>query len=141
MSKIASEQESQVSMNIALWTIQVLLAAIYGTIGFREVFQTEKLREQMVWAKGESSGSLRFVGISELLGATCMILPLQTGSVPWLVPLAAIGFALIQFLAIITVHVPRNDYNILPLNVILLALSIFVVVGRWPWLISSFHIL
>jgi len=128
-------------MDIALWTVQVLLAAIYGLIGFREVFQTEKLREQMAWAKEESPGLLRFVGTSELLGATGMILPLLTGVLPWLLPLAAMGLALIQFLAILTVHLPRNDYNILPLNVILLALSIFVVIGRWALIISSFHIL
>jgi uncharacterized membrane protein YphA (DoxX/SURF4 family) len=128
-------------MKIALWTIQILLAVIYGMIGFREVFQTEKLREQMAWAKEESSGSIRFVGTSELLGAADMILPMLTGILPWLTPLAAIGFGFIQFLAIFTVHLPRNDYNILPLNIILLALSIFVVVGRWALFISSFHFL
>jgi len=128
-------------MNNALWTVQVLLAAIYGMVGFREVFQTEKLREQMAWAKEESPGFLRFVGISELLGATGMILPLLTGILPWLTPLAAIGFGFIQFLAILTVHLPRNDYNILPLNVVLLVLSIFVVVGRWALFISSLRFL
>lgn len=118
-------------MNIALWIVQVLLAAIYGMSGFMKVFQTEKTREQMAWAKEESPGCIRFVGTSELLGAAGMILPLLTGILPWLTPLAAIGFALIQFLAILTVHIPRKDYNILPMNVVLLALSIFVVVGRW----------
>ena len=110
-------------------------------IGFREVFQTEKLREQMAWAKGESSGSLRFVGTSELLGAAGMILPLLTGVFPWLTLLAAIGFGFIQILAIFTVHIPRRDYNILPLNVVLLALSVFVMVGRWASILSVFHIL
>ena len=141
MSKIASKQESQVKMDIALWVVQGLLAAIYGMIGFREVFQTEKLREQMAWAKGESSGSLRFVGTSELLGAAGMILPLLTGVFPWLTLLAAIGFGFIQILAIFTVHIPRRDYNILPLNVVLLALSVFVMVGRWASILSVFHIL
>ena len=76
-------------MNFALWMTQVLLAVIYGMMGFREVFQTEELREQMAWAKEESAGSLRFVGISELLGVSYMILPRLTGILPWLAPLAA----------------------------------------------------
>jgi len=126
-------------MDIALWMVQILLAALFGVAGFTEVFQTKKLREQMAWAKEESVGCLRFVGISELLGAGCTILPLLTSALPWLTPLAAIGLGLIQFFPILTVHLPRNDYNILPLNIVLLALSIFVAVGRWASIISLSH--
>jgi len=128
-------------MNIALWTAQVLLAAVYGMLGFKKIFQTGKLRAQMEWARDETPGSLRFVGASELLGATGMILPSLTGILPWLVPLVAVGLALIQLLAILTVHLPRNDYNILPLNVVLMALSIFVAAGRWALIVSSFPFL
>jgi uncharacterized membrane protein YphA (DoxX/SURF4 family) len=54
-----------------------------------------------------------------------------TGILPWLTPLAAIGLALIQLLAIVTVHVPKREYKVLPINVILLLLAVFVAVGRW----------
>ena len=118
-------------MNIALWVVQGLLAAMYGMAGSMKLFQTSKAKEQMPWAKNRSDGFVRFVGTSELLGALGLILPLLTGVFPWLTPLAAIGLTLIQLLAIFMEHLPKKEYNVLPVNILLLALSIFVLVGRW----------
>ncbi len=123
-------------MNIALWIVQGLLAAFYGMAGTMKVFQTAKTREnpQMTWAHGQSDGYIRFVGTAELLGTLGVILPLLTGILPWLTPVAAIGLSLIQLLAIFVVHLPKKEYGVIPVNVIALALSIFVVVGRWSLL-------
>jgi|SRR5688572_6116162 len=118
-------------MNVALWIVQGLLAAMYGMAGVMKTFQTSKAREQLPWAKNRSDGFIRFVGISELLGALGLILPLLIGILPWLTPLAAIGLTLIQLLAIFTEHLPKKEYNVLPINILLLALSIFVLVRRW----------
>jgi putative oxidoreductase len=123
-------------MNIALWIVQGLLAAFYGMAGSMKVFQTTKTREnpQMTWAHGQSNGYIRFVGTAELLGALGVILPIATGILPWLTPVAAIGLSLIQLLAIFMVHLPKKEYGVIPVNVIALALSIFVAVGRWSLL-------
>lgn len=118
-------------MNIALWVSQVLLLGMFGMTGMMKTFMTAKAKESLPWAKERSDGLLRLVGISELLGALGMFLPLLTGILPWLTALAAVGFAIIQVLAIFTVHVPRKEYNVLPMNVVLLALSLFVAWGRW----------
>lgn len=118
-------------MNIALWIVQGLLAAMYGMAGVMKTFQTSKAREQLPWAKNRSDGFVRFVGTSELLGALGLILPLLTGVLPWLTPLAAIGLTVIQLLAIFTEHLPKKEYNVIPVNVVLLALAVFVVFGRW----------
>lgn len=120
-------------MNIALWIAQILLAAMYGMAGSMKAFQPEKVRAnpQMTWAKDRSDGFIRFVGISELLGALGLILPLVTGILPWLTVLAAVGLTLIQLLAIFTEHLPKKELNIIPFNVILIAISVFVVLGRW----------
>ena len=118
-------------MNIVLWIAQILLAAMYGMAGIMKTFQTAKAKEQMSWAKNRSDGFVRFVGISELLGALGLILPLVTGILPWLTVLAAIGLTLIQLLAIFAEHLPKKEYNVIPINTILLALSVFVVIGRW----------
>lgn len=120
-------------MNIALWIVQGLLAAMYLMAGQMKTFQPAKVRAnpQMTWAHDKQDGYIRFVGTSELLGALGLILPLVTGILPWLTVLAAIGLALIQFLAISSVHLPKKEYNVIPLNVVLLALAVFVVVGRW----------
>jgi uncharacterized membrane protein YphA (DoxX/SURF4 family) len=118
-------------MNIALWVAQILLAAMYGMAGIMKTLQTAKAREQFPWAKNRSDGFVRFVGISELLGALGLILPLITGILPWLTVLAAVGLTLIQLLAIFTEHLPKKEYNVIPINLVLLALSVLVVIGRW----------
>jgi membrane protein DedA with SNARE-associated domain len=60
-----------------------------------------------------------------------MILPAATRILPWLTPLAALGFALIQVLAIV-VHANLGETAMtLPINLVLLALSLFVLWGRW----------
>ncbi len=118
-------------MNIVLWVVQVLLAGMFGMAGIMKTFQTAKAKEQMPWAKNRSDTFVRFVGIAELLGALGLFLPLLTGILPWLTPLAAAGLAVIQLLAIFTEHLPKKEYNVIPINILLLALSIFVVAGRW----------
>jgi uncharacterized membrane protein YphA (DoxX/SURF4 family) len=118
-------------MNLALWIVQVLLAAMYGMAGIMKTFQTAKAKEQMPWAKNRPDTFVRFVGIAELLGALGLFLPLLTGVLPWLTPLAAVGLTMIQLLAIFTEHLPKKEYNVIPVNIVLLALSIFVLVGRW----------
>ena len=118
-------------MNIALWIVQVLLLGMFGMAGVMKTFMTAKAKETLPWAKESSDIFVRFVGISELLGALGMFLPILTGILPWLTALAAVGFAIIQILAIFTVHVPKKEYNVLPMNVVLMALAIFVAWGRW----------
>ena len=118
-------------MNIALWIVQGLLAAMYLMAGSMKTFNTAKAREQLPWAKNRSDGFVRFVGTSELLGALGLIFPLLTGILTWLTPLAAIGLTMIQLLAIFTEHLPKKEYNVIPINLLLVALSVFVLVGRW----------
>lgn len=118
-------------MNIALWIVQGLLAILYGMAGVMKTFRTDKAKEQLPWALNRSDGFVRFVGISELLGAVGLILPIVTGILPWLTPIAAIGLSLIQLLAIVREHLPKKEFNILPVNAVLMALSIFIAAGRW----------
>ena len=120
-------------MNIALWIAQGLLAAIYLMVGSLKVFQPAKVREnpRMSWAHERPDNYIRFVGTTEVLGALGLILPLVTGVLPWLTVLAGIGLTLVQLLAIFTEHLPKKEYEVIPLNIVLLALPIFVVIGRW----------
>lgn len=120
-------------MNIALWVAQVLLAGMYGMAGGMKTFQPDGVRKnpQMTWAHDKQDGYIRFVGTSELLGALGLFLPMLTGILPWLTPLAAAGLSLIQVLAIFMVHLPKKEYQVVPVNIVLLALSVFVAYGRF----------
>lgn len=124
-------------MNIALWIAQGLLAAMYLMVGSMKVLQPGKVRDNpmMTWAHERPDNYIRFVGTTEVLGALGLILPLVTGILPWLTALAAVGLALIQLLAIFTEHLPRKEYNVLPLNIVLLALAVFVVIGRGAFML------
>ena len=118
-------------MNTALWIAQVLLAVMYGVAGIMKTFQTARAKERLPWATNCSDSFVRFVGISEVLGALGLILPVVTGILPWLTILAAVGLMLIQLLAIFTEHLPKKEYNVIPINIVLIAISVFIVIGRW----------
>ena len=83
----------------------------------------------MLWARDRSDGFIRFIGVSELLGAAGILLAVLTGSFPWLAIFVTIGFSLIQILAIFTEHLPKKEYKVLPFNIMLLSFSMFTLVS------------
>jgi uncharacterized membrane protein YphA (DoxX/SURF4 family) len=116
---------------IGLWVAQVLLALLFGAAGFMKLFQPiEALGAMMAWVPASPELLVRFIGFVEIAGALGMILPAATRILPFLTPLAALGFAVIQVLAI-GVHAVRGETAMsLPLNLVLLALSLLVLWGR-----------
>ena len=120
-------------VNIALWVVQVLLALVYLAAGG---MKTVRPREQMVasgrfdWMKDMSDGTVKAVGIVEVLGALGLILPELTGIAPILTPVAAVGLVIVQVVAM-RVHIRLGEQKSLPVNVILLLLAGFVAVGRF----------
>lgn len=118
------------SLNFWLGVAAGLLALIYLLAGGMKATQPiAKLDAQMKWP-GQYPRLTRFVGIAEVLGAIGLILPLATGILVWLTPLAALGLALVQILAI-GFHLRRGEAQIVPVNVVLLLLALFVAWGRW----------
>lgn len=118
-------------MNIALWIVQIILAGGYGFAGSMKILKPDSFRtnpQTESWARERSDANMRSIGIPEVLGALGLILPMVTGILPWLTPLAAVGLSVIQLIALFAIHLPKKE-PIMP-NVILLAMSVFVVVGR-----------
>ena len=118
--------------SIGLWVAQVLLAFAFGAAGVMKLFMPiADISAQLAWAAASPEWLVRFIGFAELAGAVGMILPAATRILPWLTPLAGLGFAVIQVLAI-GVHAARGETAMsLPVNLVLLALSLFVAWGRW----------
>jgi hypothetical protein len=125
------------AINFGLWFAQVALAGLFAMAGAMKTFMPmDKIGEKM---KGmdDLPGMTRFIGFAELAGALGMILPMLTGILPWLTPLAALGFAAIQVLAI-AYHARRNELGrTLPMNLVLLAVSVFVMWGRFGFFTSG----
>jgi uncharacterized membrane protein YphA (DoxX/SURF4 family) len=117
--------------NIGLWVAQVALAAMYAMAGYNKLFLPPEALVQMGmgFVADTPLGLVRFIGTAELLGAAGMILPSVTRIMPQLTPLAAIGLAIIQVLAM-PVHIVRGEYMVLPINLVLLGLAVLVVWGR-----------
>ena len=116
-------------MEITLVVIELSLVGIYGAFGLLKTFHTQRVKEQMPWARNRSKRFIRFIGVSELVGALVILLAMLTGYLPWLTVFAAIGFSLIQILAICTEHLPKKEYKVLPFNIMLLSLSVFTLVS------------
>ena len=117
-------------MNIALWVLQVLLAAAFLVAGVTHGFQQERAKAQMKWPAAVQPGVLTFIGVSEILGAVGVILPALTRILPWLTSLAAVGLAIVMLLAA-GFHGMRREYSSILFNLVLLVLSAFVAYGRW----------
>jgi len=119
--------------NIALWIAQTVLALLFLMAGFQKAFRPLDLVAQSInWVADVSPRLVRFIGVSELLGALGLILPSLTRVQPRLTVLAALGIALIMVFAMIF-HVSRGEFFALPMNATFFALSAFVVYGRWKW--------
>jgi uncharacterized membrane protein len=119
-------------MNTALWIIQGLLAAMFVFAGTTKLTQPrEKLLKQFPWVNDLSFNTVRFIGLSELLGAIGLIVPMLKGILPILVPVSAIGFCLIMVLAANVVHLKRGEYQGIALNIAIFLMAAFVAYGRF----------
>jgi uncharacterized membrane protein YphA (DoxX/SURF4 family) len=127
----AKEEQTRRRWTLALWAGQILLAAIYAMAGFLKVSQpVEALAAMgMTYAVDFPAELTRFVGSVELLGAVGILVPAALRILPILTILAALGFCLIQVLAM-GMHTLRGEITVLPINVVLFALSAFVLWGR-----------
>jgi putative oxidoreductase len=117
--------------NLGLWAAQVALAGVYVMAGSVKLSQPIEalVASGMSYAGDYPEMLTRFIGTMEILGAIGLILPALTRIMPILTPLAAAGLAIIQVLAM-GVHISRGEVGVLPVNLVLLALALFVLWGR-----------
>ena len=117
-------------MNIAIWIIQGLLAAMFGMAGVMKTTQPiEKLSSKVPWVK-DFPRLVRFIGISELLGAIGLIVPWAFGIEPVLTPIAAAALAFVMVLAAIY-HAFKGEYKEIAINIILGGLAAAVAYFRF----------
>ena len=118
-------------MNIFLWVLQIALGAAFILAGIMKATQPkEKLAGNMTWVNRRSAGTVKFIGVMEILGGLGLILPWATGIATILTPLAAVGLAIIMVLAIGD-HVRAKEWQVIGINVVLGALAVVIAVGRF----------
>lgn len=118
-------------MNIVLWIVAVLLALVFAAAGTMKLARSKaQLAEAgQAWVESFPPGAVKAIGALELLAAIGLIVPALTGVAPSLVGWAAVGLALLMAGAVVT-HARRREYPLIAVNLVLLALAVFVAWGR-----------
>ena len=113
-------------MNVALWIVQGLLAALFVFAGgMKLVLPIEKMQDPVALP----GLFLRFIGVCELLGGIGLILPSLLRIRPGLTPLAAAGLIVIMIGAVVISVIYMGVASaLIPLLVGILAA--FIAYGR-----------
>ncbi len=74
-------------MNVTLWIMQAVLAAMFGMAGVMKSTQPKaKLAEKLPWVEDFSPSVVRFIGLAEFAAALGLILPAALDIAPFLTP-------------------------------------------------------
>ncbi|SDC87976.1 DoxX family protein [Mycolicibacterium neoaurum] len=119
-------------MNIVLWILQALLAAVFFGAGLTKI---TKPKEELVapmgeWVNSFPAPGLKFLGLVEVLGAVGLIVPPLVGVAPVLSPLAAVGIVAIMVGAIVA-HARDSAGAKIAMNIVLGVLAAVVAWGRF----------
>lgn len=111
-------------MLIAYWIVAALTAlACLGAGGLKLIRPYDQLRGAMGWVNDFRPWQVKLIGAVEVLGAIGLILPMATGILPVLSPIAGIGSAIIQAGAFVT-HARRgNEQQMMIANMVVFALA------------------
>jgi hypothetical protein len=115
-------------MNILLWVLQALLAAVFLAHGWLLLAPPPDIAAQMVAALPR--GFWVFLGVAEVLAAIGITLPGATRILPWLVPSAGAGIVFVMVSATIW-HVVRGELSSAVITLVLLAIASYVTYMRW----------
>ena len=132
MTTTASSTAPSKGLNIGLWIVQVLLAALFLFAGgIKLITPISEFAKQpgsdwmvaMPWL-------VRFIGVSEVAGALGMLLPAATRIKPVLTAWAGVGLTVVMVLAL-GFHVMRGEFSHgLPV-IVIGAMAAFVAWGRF----------
>jgi hypothetical protein len=115
-------------MNIVLWVLQVLLAAVFLAHGLLLLFPPASMVEIM---NATMSASFRiFIGVAEVLAAVGLTLPGITRILPWLISWAAAGIMIVMISATVF-HLMRAEISSAITTAILLIMAIYLAYMRW----------
>ena len=128
-----SPDEAANVANVGLWVAQGLLVAVFGLSAAVKGTQSKQrvLQLGMSGVVNIPVPMMRFIAVCEVFGVIGLVLPYATGIAPILTPAAAIGLGIIMIAAAV-IHLRLHEPWTAGGNAILLALCVFVAIGRWP---------
>jgi hypothetical protein len=124
-------------MNVLLWIVTGLLATGFSIASFTKTFVArEKLAASPggAWVMDFSRASLRMIAAVEILGVLGLILPAAFDIATVLVPIAAVGLALVMVGAISMRLRWHERTNAILADVAYLLVAVFIACARFgPW--------
>ena len=119
-------------MNVVLWILAALLAALFLASGTKKLVQS---REQLVasgytWTEDFTMPTIKTIGVLEIFGAAGLVLPALVDVAPVLVPVAATGLTLLMLGATVT-HLRRKEPAALALTLPLALLPLALAITRF----------
>jgi hypothetical protein len=108
----------------------VLGAVLFVGTAYLHGVRYDDARVRLVWLTAIGRPFARTVAALDGLGGLGLVLPMATGVLPWLTPVAAALLPLLMALAIVF-HVARRERRNIVVNVVLGAIAAFVAYGRW----------
>ena len=115
-------------MNIALWILQVLLAAAFLAHGVLLLVPPPDIAALML--EQLPRGFWLFLGVAEVAAAIGITLPGITRIMPRLVPAAAVGIVIVMISATIW-HLMRAEWSSSVITFVLLLMAAYVAYMRW----------
>jgi len=122
--------------NLVLWSVQGCLALFFLAAGAPKLIG--RGLERWTGFSELPRALVVFIGVTEVLGAAGLVLPMATGILPWLTPLAAVGLALIVLMAA-GFHL-RADERLNALESGFWAsIAAVIAIGRWDLVPTHAH--
>jgi len=121
-------------LNVVLWSVQGFLALFFLAAGAPKLIG--RGLERWTGFSDLPRPLVVFIGFTEVLGAAGLVLPMATGIVPWLTPLAAVGLGIIVLMA--TGFHLRADERVNALETGLWAsIAAVIAIGRWDLVVAA----
>ena len=131
-------------LNIVLWSVQGFLALFFLAAGAPKIIG--RGIDKWTGFSDLPRSQVVFIGFAEVLGAVGLVLPMATGVLPWLTPLAAVGLAIIVLIA--TGFHMRADERLNAVETgVWAGIAAAVAIGRWypfgsgadvsPWILVA----
>lgn len=120
-------------VHAVLWSVQILLAVFFLAAGAPKLLGRGLGR----WT-GFSDlprGLVLFIGITEASAAAGLVLPMATGVLPWLTPLAALGLVGTVLMAA-GFHVRAGEWLPATETGLWASIALVVAIGRWELIAS-----
>ena len=123
---------TNVEATVALWVVSIIMGLALIAAGAMKLVISKKhlVLRGAGWVEDFSSGTVRFVGFTEMVGGLAILLPAVLDIPSRLALMAGTAGLIVVMLGAAVVHARRRELGMIVLNFALLALAAVAVLGR-----------